>query len=643
MPTRLRSAAVLALVLATTACLPPDVPGTGSQVAPVSAWQHALDGIGTDGEVTKDVALGAFVAAFGPLPGVPAAEGRAGAVRSGTAALDMVLAHWGELEEPQRTAVLDLADAQVETEDAPPPPAAAPAPGPPPVAPPIAPGRGCVNDPAIRDRLSFWLANMQEKLGTAFAMTIDACSSTKHQLDEGREVIGWATSRHRPDRDTCHFEFFPPYAAASPDERDEVLAHEGFHCLENAIVGNDARSARLPLWIREGLAEWAAGAITTHYTAGWWPDYLDSPDRSLLKRSYDAVGFWWELDYRSVDVWGRTAGVLHAAADTPGSAADRTRAAFATVDVPGLLDSWPASFARDRERDLSWDTAGVGLPATPQQINAVPALVNGSTSAPITAEPFGTQLLAIEVNADVVQLQATGPARGRFGPGFKPKLDFTLSGALGQVFCTLGAKDCRCPEGSPKANATFQVIVPDGPKIAVVAVTGGPEAAAVTLTGTTIKDFCGEAKPKPKPAGGTGRVPLDCPPAGVLADAVAASTSGPVEARFAPGRWEYEGEVLPPKYGVTCGYHRWSTASFPDGLGHDVPVMLAQVALYLTDHTEPRDPGAEQAQVPGADDAWFAGGFLYAIVGGRTLGVGATVSGDPQETSVKIAAAVLAR
>ncbi len=64
--------------------------------------------------------------------------------------------------------------------------------------------------------------------------------------------------------------------------------------------------------------------------------------------------------------------------------------------------------------------------------------------------------------------------------------------------------------------------------------------------------------------------------------------------------------------------------------------------MYLTAETLPQEPGSTTVDVPGADAAWFDGGFLYATVGGRTLGCSVSATGYGPETATEIAAAVLA-
>ena len=78
-------------------------PTSGSGLSPLA---KAMQGINADGTWSTETALAVFAAAFGPLPGVPApAQDRS--YHSGTAALQMVEAHWADLTAEQKQAVRD--------------------------------------------------------------------------------------------------------------------------------------------------------------------------------------------------------------------------------------------------------------------------------------------------------------------------------------------------------------------------------------------------------------------------------------------------------------------------------------------------------------------------------------------------------
>lgn len=69
-----------------------------------------------------------------------------------------------------------------------------------------------------------------------------------------------------------------------------VTLHELWHCFQFAYGLSD----RAPDWIWEGQAEWIAADLATDPgPAGeFWDTWLSTPDRSLYRRSYDAIGLY---------------------------------------------------------------------------------------------------------------------------------------------------------------------------------------------------------------------------------------------------------------------------------------------------------------------------------------------------------------
>src|SRR5262249_17343576 len=69
-----------------------------------SAWARELANVDSDGSISKESALRLFARAFGDLPGVTV-EHDGQPIRSGSAAIRAVLAHWNELTPEQRSAI----------------------------------------------------------------------------------------------------------------------------------------------------------------------------------------------------------------------------------------------------------------------------------------------------------------------------------------------------------------------------------------------------------------------------------------------------------------------------------------------------------------------------------------------------------
>jgi hypothetical protein len=462
-------------------------PAAGTSLVPATE-PAAPEDDGTDVDETKDQALAEFASTFGPVPGAPGAPDPAGDTDSGTGALNGVLAHWPELSPEQQTAIEDAAAIDVPADE---------------TAPAHTFPRDCKDDPTNQARIVFRMAEVQQKLGTSYTPRVFACTSPKNPK-AGAETYAY----HRKGVQTCEFRFYDYYTKAGADEQDEFLAHEAFHCVANAVLESDQAFYTLPGWIQEGLADWACAALTGHFAdQDQWASYLDNPGTSLVKRKYDALGFWWELDYQGVDVWAQIVPLLKLQTT---SGPNRSKAAFDLVASPNLLDAWPASYIRDASRAREWDTQGVGIPpAGGLQFPFGGSVENGAPAVTVKAPAFAVERTAVDLTADVVQLASTGSVHGRFGPGYTPtKFDFPISAAASSIFCTLGADRCKCPDDSPKAGTSFQVIEPGGSTMALVALTGGSSKGSVAISGTSLDEFCGRAPEKPKRRG---HIPDRCP------------------------------------------------------------------------------------------------------------------------------------
>ena len=71
-----------------------------------SSWQRVMSGLTETGETTVTMARQAFALTFEPLPDVDVPAGSRDDIRSGTAALRMMITHWDELTAGEQTTVL---------------------------------------------------------------------------------------------------------------------------------------------------------------------------------------------------------------------------------------------------------------------------------------------------------------------------------------------------------------------------------------------------------------------------------------------------------------------------------------------------------------------------------------------------------
>jgi hypothetical protein len=56
----------------------------------------------------------------------------------------------------------------------------------------------------------------------------------------------------------CRIRLFADFTAASPDRRNQILAHEIFHCFQLDAYRTIEAYATAPRWVIEGQAEWVA-------------------------------------------------------------------------------------------------------------------------------------------------------------------------------------------------------------------------------------------------------------------------------------------------------------------------------------------------------------------------------------------------
>src|SRR3546814_9582635 len=82
-------------------------------------------------------------------------------------------------------------------------------------------------------------------------------------------------------------------------------------------------------------------------------NWLVFSDRPLLRRTYDAIGFWSLLDATGVDTWRRLDAVMR----------DIPRAYEIALGAEGddVLARWGASLAREPGVGEPWDTYGAGV------------------------------------------------------------------------------------------------------------------------------------------------------------------------------------------------------------------------------------------------------------------------------------------
>ncbi|MEU8139610.1 VWD domain-containing protein [Streptodolium elevatio] len=482
--------------------------------APPTAWSNVMAMLGPDGSVSEDMAMSAFATVFGPVPGGQVQSGSREDLTSGSAALRWVWKYWDGLTEEQHEAVSRLSgwDGPPQREGG---AAAATDRRPSGSATPTAlrtvrqpcPAAAVTDAPAVTARLRAWWPKLAAKIGVPGQVTFLTCQfSTPAPVEEGQPpppANAAASSTGTVDErgPYCRINFYAPYNAPDRDDatRDELMIHELAHCAEGIILGNLADYGAQPPWVAEGLADWMAGKLSGHFASrsapGKWTAYLTRQKRLLTEHSYEGLGFWWELDFRGVDVWttGRAAVVASAK-----NGVARNEAAFAAAlgaKRQLVLEGWPASYTREIARDPAWDIVGIGVTGDRVTLKNTVEVASSGQPVPFVSPAFDPNQTALNITAEVLRLSHGGGAQvfGRFGPGTIG--DYVLSAHMGTIFCTLGSA-CECPKDTPGEGTSFERI---NRGRGVVAVSGGEYAAAVRITGQTLADFCGRPKTTPQP------------------------------------------------------------------------------------------------------------------------------------------------
>lgn len=515
-------AVVVALVLPLSGCSAiKDAFTDKDKKAQPTAWDRVLAMRGPNGEVGKDMALAAFAATFGPLPGVEVPRGSREGIYSGTAAARWVTGHWDELSPEQQSAVrsrLFLDDAgQTAGGPASPSTGAKNAPGRP-LAAPGKPGPAgsdanqyltChpVTDRSItvESRLQEIMGRIAPKMGAAVnKVRIRACVVVESRLTPQQKAMGTELSGltlgDRSGQDVvCHIDLFPKWSHSTAAEQDFTLAHEMTHCLGYVLTGEELYN-KMPEWIEEGFADWSAATYLGYNRPNGkaWMPYLTPNEQGaipawtpLVERSYDAMGFWFLLSELGVDLYRSIGKIRDAIAGGDTAAFTAAVGAGAIGNTEEILDSWPSGITRDG-RTKEWDVHGIGVPASQWPTKSAGTVSDRSAPVVVPALPFSVGIASVDLKADVVFVNG-GNAHGRFGPGSNK--DFTLKQAATEKFCTRGA-ECKCPDDTPGAGTDFTE-VPSG--AALVAVTGGAEGGEARVTGQSLDDFCGDPKDKTKP------------------------------------------------------------------------------------------------------------------------------------------------
>jgi hypothetical protein len=225
-------------------------------------------------------------------------------------------------------------------------------------------------------------------------------------------------------------------------EKEEVIAHEVFHCFQKEITPQAKFESG---WLEEGLARWVDLTLfpNTHLAValGSLTEYYETPERSLFDRRYDAVGFWAHVQDVTGELWKRIPAIVKAGVDYHNEAA--WKAALGD-DESSFLDSWGSSAA-----DVASGPTPGWRPRSPLGGRYWPTLYTPpsiSSSTGLAVKPYTTDLVKIDANsaAPLITIGMETPVHGTFGVS-----EGYVDGAItSKLFCSAASpSECQCPAG----------------------------------------------------------------------------------------------------------------------------------------------------------------------------------------------------
>jgi hypothetical protein len=264
------------------------------------------------------------------------------------------------------------------------------------------------------------------------------------------------------------------------------MYHEVFHCYQDFVIGHftTAVAAAQPLWEKEGGATWAAASMTG-FDEPAFGTYLGSPGKPLAQHAYDAVGFYFELEYLNRPLWPEWWHVWTDAAVGGWSTTDWFSNITGTA-YSALSQSWGASFYEDPGYGHAWD---VTAPHETARSTIKPTGFSGGQLS-FGAPPYSTSQVVLfpEPAGTAVAISATGTTR---------LIDGSERELVNASLIVLCWDNCSCPSDSPFAKSLYHV---DGQvKWAMTALAGGAEAL---FQAVPIGDVCKAKKdsyPPPPP------------------------------------------------------------------------------------------------------------------------------------------------
>ena len=456
----------------------------------LDAWHRTLEQIRPDGTVPRKTALGLFALAYAPLPGTKAPPGPAGTVEEGTLAAGLILGLLPTLTPAQQAFALRALGLG----------AAAPARLP----------RKVTAAPACGDSTFLPNAGLQTiadkyaeiysastRLGNRLTLKIVVGTTAEAISSEGEpKALADAIALDDQCKVTnaaklCRIRVTRHGQNQPADALEFVLAHEVFHCFQDSImtpeVALDKNNRRL--WLIEGMADWAALTVKPlpYGVLDEYGRYLETPEKPLFERVYDAAGFFGHLEDSTGDLWPRIPGILQQLT-SPGNVS------AAGADTSTFLNSWSASTYNEPDLGFDWTMTLPLLIPKDVMPSTVPIFQDTSVKAePYTFARFEIDPDFVPANLPLLHLEIAGSARLK-----NDSIDTTI---LNDAYFCLREK-CECPKGE---EGTPPPAPPLGEDATNLALSAAHVQTAGDVTFESLAEYCKhKQKPPPPPEGGGG-------------------------------------------------------------------------------------------------------------------------------------------
>lgn len=321
-------------------------------------------------------------------------------------------------------------------------------------------------------------AQLADLLDIAIPSDTQVMAAALAVSNTGTDSRRWTPKREAPDpsdrirMDTCAILLHIRFEVAPDLVKRVYLAHELTHCYQMALASNLSHFRDIPVWIREGSAEFAGEDVVRAGSPAlppYWNEYFGD-DMPLFSRSYDAMGLFFHIKHRGVDPYPIIRDLIESYIDDR-SALGWIRSAMGVRN----FSTWPMSLSRQSVWGPDWNTNGLAITSTSS--SAQPVSLSGTgASYSTTVDPGEKPLYAIEFPSDkVLRLDLTGFGGIRWKPGGADGLTEYFQDRSQASYCAEGG--CRCPDGTLPPGVTEVPSTGSGLTRAVLAITGDGGAA----------------------------------------------------------------------------------------------------------------------------------------------------------------------